>query len=206
MKSCTIIVYIDKEPEKFLKETVTKGYVICADIGYSHAAEAGIRPDLVIGDFDSCRENIPADMDCIRLPKEKDDTDTHYCVKYAIDAGFDDILILGGTGGRLDHTVANLQTMRYASQHGCRVTMKAPGSQVHVITNSSITVRKKDSYLSVLSLSDISEGVTITGAAYNVENAVLNGSFPIGTSNEFIDETVEISVKSGTLAIILSEE
>src|SRR5665648_310101 len=78
-------------------------FLICADNGYSVAKDNGIVPDLIIGDFDSIKIDLPSDIEVIKLPVEKDVTDTLACVKYAINECFKDIIILGGIGGRLDH-------------------------------------------------------------------------------------------------------
>lgn len=205
MKKCSVIVYIEKDPGQVLSGIDTDSFIICADGGTEYALAEGIIPDLVIGDFDSYKGILPEDIPRIVLPEEKDDTDTHYCVKYAMDKGFDDITVYGGLGGRFDHSVSNLQTLRYAAENGCTIRLVSSGNTVFVITGS-IVLSKQPSYVSVFALSDICTGVTIRGAAYEVENAVFTGSFPIGTSNEFNGDTMEISVGSGTLAVILSEE
>lgn len=206
MRKCSIIVYIEKDASRILSGIDRDSFIICADGGTEYALSEGIIPDLVIGDFDSYRGVLPEDIPRIVLPEEKDDTDTHYCVKYAMEQGFSDITVYGGLGGRFDHSVSNLQTLRYAAENGCTISLISSGNTIYVINSCSIALSRQPSYVSVFALSDICQGVTIRGAAYDVENAVFTGSFPIGTSNEFSDDTIEVSVKSGTLAVILSEE
>ena len=84
------------------------GFVLCADKGYSYALRAGVMPDVIIGDFDSCTDPIPEADFVTRLPREKDYTDTVHCIDKAIQLGYDDIVLFAATGGRLDHTVGNL--------------------------------------------------------------------------------------------------
>ena len=107
------------------------------------------------------------------------------------------IFISGGCRG------ADSLGERYAAENGCTISLISSGNTIYVINSCSIALSRQPSYVSVFALSDICQGVTIRGAAYDVENAVFTGSFPIGTSNEFSDDTIEVSVKSGTLAVIL---
>lgn len=191
-------------------------FIICADGGYSHARAAGIVPHLVIGDFDSIDyAYIKNDLarsgltECriARVAAEKDDTDTMICVKYGIEQGYDEFIILGGLGGRLDHTVANLQTMCYAVEHRKtiwfldgknRATLRAPGSL-------SIEARK-DCKISLFAFGESCEGVTISGVKYPLRDHLLKNDFPLGVSNEFIEKKAEISHTSGKLLIILSQD
>ena len=118
MRKCSIIVYIEKDAGRILSGIDRDSFIICADGGTEYALSEGIIPDLVIGDFDSYKGVLPEDIPRIVLPEEKDDTDTHYCVKYAMEQGYSDITVYGGLGGRFDHSVSNLQTLRYAAENG----------------------------------------------------------------------------------------
>lgn len=206
MKKCSIITFIDKNPDKILSDISREDYIICADGGMKYALDFGIKPDIAIGDFDSYEGTVPGDIPVISLPTAKADTDTHYCVKYAIEKGYDDITIYGGLGGRFDHTLANMQTMAYAASAKCKIRLISENDEIHVITDSNIFIPYRDAYLSVLSLSEKSIGVSITGTEYDVKDIELSSIFPLGTSNKITEDQSEISVISGTLAIILSEE
>ncbi len=194
-------------------------YIIFADGGYAHAKAEGILPDVIVGDFDSIDfGSIESDLkdpdsgkNCrvVRVAVEKDDTDTMICIKYGIDQGFDEFCVIGGLGGRLDHTVANLQAMSYAVDHNKtiwffdgknRATLKNPGS---------LTVNKADGYfLSLFSYGESCGGVSIKGVKYPLEDHLLGNSFPLGVSNEFTDgaEQAAVSHTSGKLLIILSKD
>ena len=100
-------------------------FVLCADGGWQLARQAGVRPDLVIGDFDSSDQ--PGEGPVERYPVEKDDTDTMLCLKKGLSMGFDDFLVVGGFGGRIDHTVGNLQALRYAANRAAAAVIGACG-------------------------------------------------------------------------------
>ena len=190
--------------------------ILCADGGYSHARKSGLVPHVVIGDFDSIDyDSIEKDLvhsgltECrvIRVAAEKDDTDTMICVKYGIEHGFDEFIILGGLGGRLDHTVANLQTMCYAVEQGKtiwfldgknRTTLREPGR----LTIEAV----KDHKISLFAFGETCEGVSISGVKYPLQHHQLKNNFPLGVSNEFLEKNAEISHTAGKLLIILSQD
>ncbi|MCI8497305.1 MAG: thiamine diphosphokinase [Clostridiales bacterium] len=182
------------------------GFVICADGGWRHTNALGITPDLIVGDFDSApRPDLPG-VEVIPHRPEKDDTDMMLAVQEAIARGYHRLYLLGGTGGRLDHTFANIQTLLYAAHHGADARLIDEGNEVLVLINGSITLpRRQDTKLSVFALSERAEGVNESGVQYPLENAVLTFGHPLGVSNEWKAENAQISVKNGTLLIILSK-
>ncbi len=142
--------------------------ILCADGGWKYAYEANVKPDCVIGDFDS--SEAPPQEHIERHPVIKDDTDTVLCAKRALNAGELDFLIVGGFGGRFDHTFANIQTMRYMAQRGAHVVMDDGITRAEILQNGEITLSRRKGKLSLFSLSEKCEGVTIRGAKYNLEN------------------------------------
>lgn len=207
MKHCSIISFIENNANELLKHINKNSYIICADCGYLYARESGITPDLIIGDFDSYTGSLPDNIPIIRLPVEKDNTDTDICISHAIENGFTDITIYGGLGGRLDHTIANLQLIADAAERGINISLIGDNFEIFAVSDSSISLSKRENcYLSVFSLSDISEGVSETGTKYSIDNATLTRTFPLGVSNEFADDTAVITVKKGTLLIIICHE
>ena len=192
-------------------------YVICADGGYSHARAEGIKPNAVIGDFDSINfHDIEEDLknsgligSCrvVRVAAEKDDTDTLISLKYGIDQGFHDFYVLGGLGGRLDHTIANLQTMSHAIDHQKTIWFLDGKNRATLRNPGTLTIqRQKDFKISLFTFGDYCGGVSIHGVKYPLNDCLLNSSFPLGVSNEFIEENAEISHSSGKLLIILSHD
>ena len=179
--------------------------VIAADGGYDHLLHIGLRADVVIGDFDSVTSSeIWEDTICEKLtyPPEKDDTDMMLAIKLGLSRGFGQFNIYGGLGGRLDHTVANIQALSFLAEHSAQGILHHPDYELTVIKNSSFTVAKdKTGYISVFSLSDTSENVTIKGLEGELEGATLTNSFPLGVSNAATGKKGIISVERGTLLI-----
>lgn len=207
MKRCVIIgaVEIDFPLEKYIRDT---DFVICADKGWQNAVAHGINPDMVVGDFDSSQkpENLSADITV--LPVVKDDTDTHYIARYAVENGFTDVLLRGVIGGRrFEHTVANIQTLLFLAQNRVNATAIDRYSHIMVIYDGSVSLPDMgDKFFSLFSLGDRAEGVSIKGAKYPLDNFTLTNNYPIGVSNEFIGEKVDISVGSGALLLVISDK
>ncbi len=181
--------------------------IIACDKGYSYALKMNISPDIVIGDFDSYNGEISKDLKTITLPKVKDDTDTMYAIKYALENGYKDITVCCAFGGRLDHTYANIQSAAYISEKGGFPHFIGKNTELYMINNSSITLPKLDGHsLSVFSYSEKCKGVSMEGLKYELLDDELSNSFPLGVSNEWIDDNAWISVKSGLLCIIISSK
>ncbi len=187
--------------------TINDGdYIICADAGIKLAEAEKITPDEIIGDFDSLGQ-IPQYKNVTVLPVEKDDTDTLKCVKKAISKGFKEIIIVGGIGGRLDQTIANIQTVKYAFDMGCTVWLVDKNNRLTYLKDSSITLTPLDDFkLSVFSYSDIAENVSIKNVKYEITDYKLTNSFPIGISNEFTNNNAIVSIENGELLIVLSRD
>ena len=179
-------------------------FILCADGGWKLARAAGARPHQVIGDFDS--SEVPSGVEVLRYPVEKDDTDTMLCLKRGLALGIEDFLIVGGFGGRLDHTLANLQTLGYATRRGARIEMTDGLSWATAIEGSALRVPRRPGKLSVFALDSECAGVTIRGAKYEVEGATLTSAFPLGMGNDFAGEYAEIAVEAGTLLVIVCPE
>jgi len=200
MKTCYIIAA--GESGKIEIQKSCGDYIICADAGYLKALENKITPDLVVGDFDSLGK-IP-ELENIEVhPAEKDETDTFLALSCGMERGYRNFVIFGALGGRVDHTFANLQLLKYLCEKGVKCTLVSENEEVTAIMNSSLTFPKGDGgTVSVFSLSDESTGVFERGFKYMLENAVLTSSFPLGVSNELTGEGAEISVENGVLMVV----
>ena len=177
-------------------------FVIAADGGYKLLVEKGIACDLVIGDFDSLRE-IPAGVEIIRLPEIKDDTDIFAAIKYGLNKRFTEFHIYGGIGGRLDHTIANIQCLAYLTGHGAKGFLYGENEVITCVKNGGIELdAAPGAVFSVFAMNGAARGVRLRGVKYPLENAELNGNYPVGVSNEFIGGTAEIIVENGMLIII----
>lgn len=177
--------------------------VIAADGGYLTCLEERITPDLLLGDFDSLEP--PADFAHIRrLPVEKDDTDTLAALKTGLEQGCTDFFLYGGTGGRrLDHTLANLQSLLFLRRRGARGWMYGDSFVWTVIENEALDIPRTVEWglLSVFCLGDRAEGVTETGVQYPLEGAALTPDFPVGVSNHILEPMARVSVEQGALAV-----
>ena len=174
--------------------------VLCADGGWRVARAMGAKPDLVLGDFDS--SDAPEGAPVARFPVEKDDTDTMLCLKRGLAMGLEDFLIVGGFGGRLDHTLANFQALYYAARRGARAVMCDGDSWATVLLNGALTLPRRPGHLSVFALDGRCRGVTLRGTKYTAADAELTNAFPLGVSNAFAADAAEISVRQGALLVL----
>lgn len=187
--------------------------ILCADSGLFLALQSGLIPHAVIGDMDSLaeagynRSDLPEGILWIQAPVHKDLTDTGLCMEYALLQGCDELIVIGGVGGRLDHTLANLQNMVGFSRRGLKISLLDENTRVFIITDDTKTVEASTGFsLSVLSWSEKSVGVTLSGVAYPLHDATLTSDFPLGVSNEIIDAFATITVAKGTLIVICSKK
>ena len=148
-------------------------YIIAADAGYRYLEEAGIETDMVVGDFDSLG-TIPEHPNLKKLNPIKDETDTWEAVRLGLEKGCREFHLFACTGGRIDHTIANIQLLKSVAEKGCKGYLYDKESVLTVINNSDIKFDDSmKGYISVFSLSDKSMGVTIKGLKYEVENVEL---------------------------------
>ncbi len=206
MKRCLIVCAGQIEPGDLLDAGLTgQEYIIAADAGYLACRGLGLTPHVIIGDFDSAPlpdTGIPV----ITHPVEKDDTDSMLAVKHGLGLGYTQFVILGGLGGRLDHTLANIQTLHYLAQAGGQGFLHGGNTTLTTVRNGSLTLGRQPGIVSVFALDGPCRGVTEQGLYYPLQDAILTGSFPLGVSNFFIEDTATISVKEGTLLVALIKE
>ena len=181
--------------------------VIACDIGWRYAERLGLETDLAVGDFDSAP--APEGVRVRRVPSRKDDTDTMLAVKEALAEGYRDIVILCAFGGRLDHTLANIQGGAYAVSRGAvRVRLIGAKEEALVISPEACPVilpRREDRSLSLFALSNRVEGLSLQGTKYDGTEMTLESRFPLGVSNHWTAAEAEISFRSGTLLIVQSQ-
>ena len=176
--------------------------VIAADGGYDTLKKAGIRCDLLIGDLDSI-EATHADVETIRHPKMKDETDMHLAYLEGSRRGYARFVIYGATGGRADHTFANYSLLLYIRNRGHNAHIICDTGAVYLIKEENISLcGKAGGYFSVFPFGSDAEGVSIDGGKYSAEGVTLKCDFPLGVSNEFVGGDVSISVNKGVLLII----
>ncbi len=204
MKSCLIISGGDYCP---LLPEIEYEYVIACDKGLEYAKLLGIKPDYILGDFDSYSGEIPNTYESIEtFPKEKDDSDTMLGIKHALSLGYKHIIIICALGGRMDHTIANIQSMNYVASKGGICEIINSDEHLLTFTNGTISLPIKEGYsLSLFSMTDICQNVSISGAGYDAQNITLSNTFPLGLSNYWKSNKVTLSMKDGILLIVMSK-
>lgn len=181
-------------------------YVIAVDRGWQQAERLGVKVDLVLGDFDSAP--YPAGQANVKqLPKEKDDTDTFYAARLAVERGATKITILGGLGGRMDHTIANIQTLLFLAKNKVENILLDDTNKIQCLWPQKVEIQaESDRYLSLFAFEECVTGVSLKGTKYVLEDATLTNSFPLGVSNEFVEDTAEISWKKGYMLLLTCQE
>ena len=175
--------------------------ILAADKGYLHLTERGIQPDVSVGDFDSLGFT-PDTENVVRHPVRKDDTDMLLAVRVGLERGATDFILYGGLGGRLDHTLANVQTLAFIRAQGAKGILIGEETAVCLLRNEAISFSANHrGTISVFCYGERAEGVTETGLAYALDSATLTNAFPIGVSNEFIGKESRVSVQSGSILL-----
>ncbi|MDR0314475.1 MAG: thiamine diphosphokinase [Oscillospiraceae bacterium] len=178
--------------------------IIAADAGYNTAKNLGLKPDLVVGDFDSMKV-VPELENIVRLNPVKDVTDTFEALRIGLAKGYKKFYIYGGTGGLYSHTMANIQSLAMLAKNGARGYLFGKEEVFTVIHNGKAEFDASASgYISVFSLESESSGVYETGLKYKLENYTMKNDDPIGVSNEFAGHDSCVSVNNGTLLIVYS--
>lgn len=209
-----ITSYIDAPFD--MKQALTQikdPFVICTDGGFDLAKQVGITPHLLLGDLDSIQSKIPADLPLKTFPPEKDYTDLELAIQTALELSASFVEIWGGIGGRLDHTVANLQLLSCYTDKFDSLQMRDGQNRCFVLnattaenTLKTLTIpREEDSYFSLFSLSETVEGLNVSGVKYPLEHHTLSRTFPLGVSNEFQQKEALLSLEKGSLLVILAK-
>jgi len=176
--------------------------VIAADGGYQYLLSAGIRTDIVVGDFDSLGAP-PEHPHVVRLKQEKDETDMGAAIQLGVQKGYQKYIIYGGTGGRMEHTLANIQLLNGLANQHCRGELVGNGQRYTVIKNDALELPAHlQGKISVFTLGQMAVGVNLRGLKYPLTDYLMTNTYPIGVSNEFVGEKANISVKEGELLII----
>lgn len=186
--------------------------VVAADSGYDNAKKLGYaeRCDFIVGDFDSTKERaFCSRAKIIRVPSEKDETDTQLAINTAIENGYEELYIIGGLSGRLDHTLSNIYLLEALAQEGIYASICDGYNKVRYLKErSSLLIQKSEyKYFGLLPADREVKGVIIDGAKYPLKNAKLeknNPSFAI--SNEVTENFAMVSTKKGGLFVIESKE
>lgn len=178
-----------------------RGFVIAADSGLDYALAAGIIPDLIVGDFDSASSEIPSGIQCVRVSPIKDDTDAALAAELAVKKGFRELRFLCALGGRLDHSIANIQLLYGLKKHGVGGIMYGDGTELFIAHDESVEIPRFEGFVSVFSYTAdciVSE----QGMKYPLTEKLLANDLTLGVSNEITEDSARITVHSGTALIM----
>ena len=179
---------------------------VCADAGVKLAQALGIRPDWIVGDFDSLG-SVPKGENVAVYPSEKDDTDLVLAAKYAVSKGCDRLVFYGALGGRLDHTIANLQLLRMLADWGVQGVLVDENHRITLQRGGTVCYpRCEGMYFSLFSLTEQCRDVTLEGVAYPLSHGMLTASVPLGVSNEIVAAEARVTVGSGDLLVVFAKD
>ena len=197
----TCVIFCAGGFEKLAEPVRPGDYVLAADGGLAHLQKLGMTPDGIIGDFDSLGY-VPRDARV--FPVEKDDTDAMLAVRQGLALGYRRFVIYGGLDGpRLDHTMANFQTLQFLTEHGARGYLAGNTYMATVIKNEKVCFpAEAEGILSVFCMGADAQGVTLQGLKYPLADGKLSAGIPLGVSNRFTGQEAGVEVRSGSLLLL----
>lgn len=203
MKRCVIIGGASIENYDIIRKHLKEDdfYIFC-DSGLKHLEALGVNPHFIVGDFDS-HQNPNLDVETIVLPCEKDDTDTVFAVKEAVRRGFDDFLLIGVVGARIDHTLCNVSILLYLDSLGKKGCIVDDYSQMQIVADEPVYIDDSYAFFSLLNISGTAKGITIENAKYPLHSAEITCEYQYGVSNEVLPgKTAKVTVDEGKLLLI----
>lgn len=203
MKRCVIVGASEiKNYDRIKSYFEEEDFFVFCDGGFKHNMFLNVVPNLIIGDFDSYSYE-DFNVETISLPKEKDDTDTIYAVKEMLKRNYDYFLLIGVTGKRLDHTLANLSILLMIYEQNKKAMIVDDFSEIEIVGKEKVYIKDNYKYFSLLNIYGIAKGVEIKNAKYNLKDASITTSYQYAVSNECLkDKICEVSVEKGNLLLI----
>ena len=203
MKRCVIVGGAGIADYEFVRSYLNEDdFVVYCDSGLKHKDFLECEPDLIVGDFDS-HENPNLEVETIVLPAIKNDTDTVFAVKEALGRGFEDFLLLGVVGARLDHTLGNVSILLMLDTMGKAAKIVDDYSEMEIVSEKTAEVDDSWSFFSLLNISGEAEDITVSEAKYELQDAEIDCDWQYGVSNEPLPgQTAKIQVGKGRLLLI----
>lgn len=214
MKAC-IVLNGEVRDYEFLKSNFQNNkydFIICADGGAKHLYKINIIPDYIIGDLDSLNSEIISfykenKVKFTKFPSRKNETDAELCINLAKDLNAKEICILGALGGRIDHTMANINLMYYIKNLDINPIMQTSEEDIFLVSNETSVIRGyKGDTLSIIPIKDDANGVTLKDLEYPLDDYNIKYGSPIGISNIMKKDECEITVKDGNLIVIRNKK
>ncbi len=204
MTACALVGAIDFNGDDFLARHQAGAFesVIAVDAGFAHLEGIGVVPDMAVGDFDSLGY-VPKCRRVSRYPVEKDKSDMELAMEKAANWGYDELVVYGALGGRLDHTLANLQLFARFSERGFYVSAVADDYAVRLLTGPDVYELPllDQGTVSVFAACDCAQGVIESGMKYSLDDEPLSNRTSRGLSNELEGNPATVAAESGTLYI-----
>ncbi len=183
--------------------------LICADGGANAVRRLGLKPDVLLGDFDSVKAEVYDEYKNIRIltfEKRKDYTDSYLAIQYAFENGCDEIVLFGMTGTRLDHSLANIYLLKFALDNGAMAKIVNEYNEVFLLDNAVTLTGVKGRTISLLPYTDKVSGIFISGVDYPLDDAVMVKENPYGVSNYATEDIVQIRVDAGMMIVVLTRD
>ncbi len=203
MKRCVIVGGADISCYERIRRNLREDdfFVFC-DSGLKHMEKLDVKPGLIVGDFDS-HEKPDTDTETIVLPCEKDDTDTVYAAREAIRRGYEDFLLIGVIGARLDHTLGNVSLLLYLDSRGKKARILDDYSEMEIVSGRTAYIDDSFAFFSLLNISGLARGISIRNAKYPLSDGEITCEYQYGVSNEPLPgQKAEVSVREGRLLLI----
>ena len=203
MKRCVIVGGADINNYEYIKSRIQEDdFIVFCDSGLKHLEKLQAKPSLIVGDFDS-HNNPHLDVETIVLPCEKDDTDTVFAVKEALKRGFEDFILIGVVGARLDHTLGNVSILLHLDSLDNKGKIIDDFSEMEIVSKEPAYIDDSYDYFSLLNISGTAKGITIENAKYPLDNAEITCEYQYGISNEvLIGHTAIIKVNTGRVLLV----
>lgn len=203
MNRCVIVGGADINRTERVRSMLREDdYVIYCDSGLRHMEALEAKPSLIVGDFDS-HEKPDLPVETIVLPRAKDDTDTVYAVKEALKRGFEDFLLIGVIGARLDHTLGNVSILLMLDSLGKKAVIVDDYSEMGIVSREKAVIDDSVSYFSLLAVDGAARGITITDAKFPLSDAEITPGYQYGVSNEVLPgQAAAVNVKEGRLLLV----
>lgn len=200
---CVIVGGASIDNYEYLRTLLNEDdFMIYCDCGLRHMEALGLKPDLIVGDFDSY-DNPLLKAETIVLPCEKDDTDTMYGLKEGIKRGFQEFVLIGVIGQRLDHSLANLYSLVYLDELNLKATIIDDYSDIEIVSREAKYIEDSYAYFSLINLSGVAKGINIYDAKYPLVDGTIEPGYQYGVSNEVIKgKRAKVLVKEGRLLLI----
>ncbi len=203
MKRCVVVGGADINNYEYIRDCLCEDdYIVFCDSGLKHMDSLGVKPNLIVGDFDSY-DNPNLDVETIVLPCEKDDTDTVFAVKEALKRGFNEFLLIGVIGARLDHTLGNVSILMYLDSLSKKGVIIDDYSEMEIVSKEPAFIEDSFAYFSLINVSGKAKGIVVENAKYSLDNAEITCEYQYGISNEVIKgEIAKVSVSDGQLLLV----